>query len=200
MRTTTWSLFVAGVVLGASLSAVGCAGKAKPASTPPAPKEATRPAPPPDMLTMKVDVTPPKPPAPPPPPPPPAQPDPCAVLQDRLASSLVHFDLDRSALSTSAVAEVDAVNGAIKSSGLGPGLDFSIEGHCDATGSDGYNIALSERRAKTVLDRLVDLGAINPIHAKTAPWGKQKPLDPETTPEAYAKNRRVEIVVNCPAR
>ena len=201
MRTTTWSLFVAGVVLGASLSAVGCAGKTKPASTPPEPKAATPPAPPPDMLTMKVNVTPPRPPAPPPPPPPPpVAPDPCVVLQSRLASSLVHFDLDRSALSTSAVAEVDAVNGAIKSSGLGPGLDFSIEGHCDATGSDGYNTALSERRAKTVLDRLVDLGAISPIHAKTAPWGKQRPLDPATTPEAYAKNRRVEIVVSCPAR
>jgi peptidoglycan-associated lipoprotein len=146
---------------------------------------------------MKVDVTPPK---PPPPPPPPAQPDPCVVLQDRLVSSLVHFELDRSTLSTSAIAEVDAIDGAIKSSGLGPSLDFSIEGHCDATGSDGYNIALSERRAKTVLDRLVDLGAINPIHAKTVPWGKQKPLDPAATPEAYAKNRRVDIVVNCPVR
>ena len=67
-------------------------------------------------------------------------------------------------------------------------------------GSDGYNIALSDRRAKTVLDRLIDLGAINPVHAKSVPWGKQKPLDPGTTPEAYAKNRRVEILVSCPAR
>jgi peptidoglycan-associated lipoprotein len=108
--------------------------------------------------------------------------------------------LDRSTLNPSAVAEVDAVSGAIKSSGLGPSLDFSIEGHCDATGSDGYNIALSDRRAKTVLDRLVNLGTISPMHAKTVPWGKQKPLDPGSTPEAYAKNRRVEILVNCPAR
>jgi len=121
------------------------------------------------------------------------------VLKDRLASSHTHFELDRSTLNTSAVAEVDAINGAIKTSGLGPGLDVSIEGHCDATGSDGYNIALSDRRAKTVLDRLVNLGAINPMHAKTVPWGKQKPLDPGTSPEAYARNRRVEILVNCPA-
>jgi outer membrane protein OmpA-like peptidoglycan-associated protein len=196
MRATTWSLLAAGVVLGASLSAVGCAGKSKPTAAPPAPKTST-PAPPPETLTMKVDATPPK---PPPSPEAPAAADPCVVLKDRLTSSHAHFELDRSTLNTSAVAEVDAVNGAIKSSGLGPGLDVSIEGHCDATGSDGYNVALSERRAKTVLDRLVNLGAINPIHAKTVPWGKQKPLDPGMSPEAYAKNRRVEVVVNCPVR
>jgi peptidoglycan-associated lipoprotein len=189
-------VFVAGVVLGASLSAVGCAGKSKVESTPtPAPKAAAPPAPPPDTLTMKVDATPPAPPAPPPVP----VADPCSVLQNRLASTHAHFELDRATLNASAVAEVDAINGAIRSSGLGPGLDVSVEGHCDATGSDEYNIALSDRRAKTVLDRLVTLGTINPMHAKTVPWGKQKPLDPGTTPEAYAKNRRVEILVSCSA-
>jgi peptidoglycan-associated lipoprotein len=144
---------------------------------------------------MKVDATPPAPPAPPPA----AAPDPCVVLQSRLSSTLAHFDYDRSNLNPSAVAEVDAISGAIRSSGLGSSLDFSIEGHCDAMGSDGYNIALSDRRAKTVLDRLVTLGTINPMHAKTVPWGKQKPLDPGATPEAYARNRRVEILVSCPA-
>ena len=195
MRSRTLSLFIAGVVVFSLLSAAGCAGKKKPApAPPPAPKAAAPSAPPPETLTMKVDATPPS-----TAPPPAAAPDPCTVLKNRLASSHAHFELDRSTLDTSAVAEVDAINGAIRSSGLGPGLDLSIEGHCDATGSDEYNIALSDRRAKTVLDRLVTLGTINPTHAKTVPWGKQRPLDPGTSPEAYAKNRRVEILVNCPA-
>ena len=196
MRAKTLSLLVVGGVLAASMSVVGCAGKSKPESTP-APAKASTPTPPPETLTMRVDATPPKPPAPPPVA---AAPDPCVVLRDQLASSHAHFEYDRSNLNTSAIGEVDAVNGAIKSSGLGPGLEFSIEGHCDANGSDGYNVALSERRAKTVLDRLVNLGSINPIHAKTVPWGKQKPLDPGTSPEAYARNRRVEVLVNCPTR
>jgi len=195
MRTRIWSLLIAGVVLGASLSALGCAGKAK-STPPPPPKAATPPAPPPETLTMKVDATPPS----PAPTPAPVTANPCAVLQQRLSSTHAHFELDRSTLNSAAVAEVDAVNGAIRSSGLGPGLDVSIEGHCDATGSDAYNIALSDRRAKTVLDRLVNLGAINPVHAKTVPWGEQKPLDPGSSPEAYAKNRRVEILVNCPTQ
>jgi peptidoglycan-associated lipoprotein len=142
---------------------------------------------------MKVDATPPA------PAPVVAADSPCTVLKNRLASSHAHFEYDRSNLNTAAVAEVDAINGAIRSSGLGPSVEFSIEGHCDAMGSDEYNIALSDRRAKTVFDRLVTLGTINPMHAKTVPWGKQKPLDPGTSPEAYAKNRRVEILVNCPA-
>jgi outer membrane protein OmpA-like peptidoglycan-associated protein len=150
---------------------------------------------------MKVAATAPKPsPTPTPPPPPEVKPDPCVVLQGQLPSLLVHFALDQSTLSTSAVAEVDAVSSAIKNIGVGIKLDFTVNGHCDATGSDGYNVALSERRANAVFDRLVDLGAIVPNHAKTIPWGKQQPLDPGTTPEAYAKNRRVEIIVNCPAR
>jgi outer membrane protein OmpA-like peptidoglycan-associated protein len=196
MRAKTWSLFVAGVVLGASMSTVGCAGKSKPSAAPPAPTpKATPPRPPPDMLTMKVDATPPK-----APPPPVKTADPCVMLQDRLASLLVHFDVDRSTLNTSAVAEVDAVSETIKRGGVGPNVNFRIEGHCDATGSDEYNIALSERRANTVLGRLADLGTISPNHAVTIPWGKQKPLDPAATPEAYTRNRRVEILVNCPAR
>ena len=195
MRATAWSLLLAGVVLTASLSSVGCAKKSKPTTTPPPPPpKAAPPAPPPETLTMKVDATPPAAPAPVV-----AAPGPCAVLQNRLASSHAHFELDRANLNTAAVAEVDAINGAIRSSGLGPSVEFSIEGHCDATGSDEYNIALSDRRAKTVFDRLVTLGTINPIHAKTVPWGKQRPLDPGTSPEAYARNRRVEILVSCPA-
>lgn len=198
MRMKMWSLFVAGAVLGASLSTVGCAGKSKATSAPPAPtKAAPPPAPPPEMLTMKVDATPPK---PPPPPPPPARPDPCVALQGQLASLLVHFGLDLSTLDTSAVAEVDAVSAAIKGSGLGTTADFTINGHCDATGTDGYNLALSERRANSVLGRLIALGAVDQNHAKTVPWGEQQPLDPAATPEAYAKNRRVEILVTCPAR
>ena len=194
MRSTTWSLLVVGIVLGASLSTVGCAGKSGVTPTLP---NAPKPSPPPEMLTMTADVTPPK---PPPPPPPPPRPDPCGVLREQFASSVVHFGSDLSTLDTAATANVDAVGRAIKTSGLGAGLDISIEGHCDETGSVGYNIALSDRRAKSVFDRLVDLGAINPTHARTVAWGDQKPLDPAATPEAFAKNRRVEFVVTCPAR
>ena len=193
MRHTNWSLALAGAVIGVSVLMSGCAGKSKATPTPAPPSQ---PAPPPDTLAMKVEVTPPKPPEPPPPPAPKV--DPCVELTGRLASSRVHFDFDRANLNDSAVSEADAVASAIQSSSLGPALNVRIEGHCDATGSVGYNIALSERRAKTVRDRLVTLGVIDGARATLVPWGKQKPLDPAATPEAYAKNRRVEVIVSCP--
>ena len=176
--------------------APGCAGKKKPAPTP-APTAAPQEAPPPS-LSLSVEATPPQPPAPPPPPPPPPTP-PCVVLRDALAGMRVHFAVDKSDLSSQATSELDAVAGTIRDSKLGPGLDVNVEGHCDSTGSDGYNVALGERRANTVLRRLVDLGVINPSHAHAISWGEQRPLDPAQTPEAYAKNRRAEFVVNCPA-
>jgi outer membrane protein OmpA-like peptidoglycan-associated protein len=153
---------------------------------------------------MSVELTPPNAPPTPkpaaPPPPAQAQADPCATLNKQLEASLVHFDLDRSSISDSAAGEVEAVSAAIKSSGVGSAGEFSLEGHCDATGSDGYNVSLSERRAKSVLDRLVTLGVVNASHAKTIGLGKQQPLDPADTPEAYAKNRRVAVVYHCPAK
>jgi len=179
------------------LGAPGCAGKKKAADTPAPTAAPQEPAPPP-ALSMNVEATPPEPPAPPPPPPPPPTP-PCVVLQGSLSGLRVHFATDKSDLSGSATHELDAVAGAIRDSKLGAGLDLNVEGHCDETGSDGYNVALGERRAHTVMKRLVDLGVINPSHAKAISWGEQKPLDPEHTPDAYAKNRRVEFVVSCPA-
>jgi peptidoglycan-associated lipoprotein len=110
----------------------------------------------------------------------------------------VHFAVDKSDISTGAAAELDKVAGTIRDSKLGPGIDINVEGHCDATGTDGYNVALGERRANTVLRRLVDLGVINPAHAKAISWGEQRPLDPAQTPDAYTKNRRAEFVVSCP--
>jgi peptidoglycan-associated lipoprotein len=177
------------------VGAPGCAGKKKPEPTPAA---APQPEAPPPALSLSVEATPPAPPAPPPPPPPPPTP-PCVVLRDALSGMRVHFAVDKSDLSKDAAVELDGVAGTIRNSKLGPGIDINVEGHCDSTGTDGYNVALGERRANTVLRRLVDLGVINPAHAKAISWGEQRPLDPAQTPDAYTKNRRAEFVVSCPA-
>ena len=204
MRITSSILAFTSLTMVVAISAAGCAAKkAPPVETPEAiapPKPAVQ-ATPPKNLAMTVDLTTPKtPPKPIVTPPPPPPPDPCVALNKQLESSPVHFDLDRSTLSDSAVGEVEAVSAAVKSSGLGATGEFSLEGHCDALGSDGYNVPLSERRAKTVLDRLVALGALSPNRANTIGWGKQRPLDPANTPQAFAKNRRVAISVHCPAK
>lgn len=70
----------------------------------------------------------------------------------------------------------------------------SIEGHTDSRGNDAFNLDLSQRRARSVLDYLVSKG-ISADRLTSEGFGETKPLDPAETPEAWTKNRRVELKV-----
>jgi len=69
-----------------------------------------------------------------------------------------------------------------------------IEGNCDERGTTEYNLALGERRAKEATKYLVELG-VDAKRIKTISYGKERPLDPGHTEEAWAKNRRDHFVV-----
>jgi peptidoglycan-associated lipoprotein len=69
-----------------------------------------------------------------------------------------------------------------------------IEGNCDERGTVEYNLALGEKRALSAMKFLVDLG-IDKARIKTISYGKEKPLDPGHTEDAWAKNRRDHFVV-----
>jgi len=76
-----------------------------------------------------------------------------------------------------------------------PAVTVTVEGHADERGTREYNLALGERRASAVRDYLVALG-INGNRVKTVSLGKERPVDPRSTEEAWAKNRRGVMVVN----
>lgn len=67
-----------------------------------------------------------------------------------------------------------------------------LEGHCDERGSDEYNLALGENRAKTAMNYLLTLG-VPAEQLSIVSYGKEKPVDEGHTEEAWAKNRRVEF-------
>jgi len=69
-----------------------------------------------------------------------------------------------------------------------------IEGNCDERGTTEYNLALGERRAKEAMKYLVELG-VDGKRIKTISYGKERPLDPAHTEEAWAKNRRDHFVI-----
>lgn len=75
-----------------------------------------------------------------------------------------------------------------------PGMQITIEGHCDERGTAEYNLALGERRALAAKNYLVSLG-IPADKIKTVSYGKEFPFDPGRTEEAFAKNRRAHFVV-----
>lgn len=76
-----------------------------------------------------------------------------------------------------------------------PSVSVTIEGHADERGTREYNLALGERRANAVRDYLIALG-INGNRMKTVSYGKERPVDPRSNEEAWAKNRRGVMVVN----
>ncbi len=75
-----------------------------------------------------------------------------------------------------------------------PSVNVIIEGHCDERGTREYNLGLGERRAQSVKDFLVSLG-VAPGRVETISYGKERPEDPRSTPEAWAQNRRSVTVV-----
>ncbi|MDY6839161.1 MAG: peptidoglycan-associated lipoprotein Pal [Thermodesulfobacteriota bacterium] len=75
-----------------------------------------------------------------------------------------------------------------------PGVQVTIEGHCDERGTTAYNLALGDRRAQSVMTYLVDLG-VEPKGLTTVSFGEEKPIDPGHSERAWAKNRRAQFVI-----
>ncbi|MCL2485071.1 MAG: autotransporter domain-containing protein [Endomicrobia bacterium] len=76
-------------------------------------------------------------------------------------------------------------------------MDYSsikIDGHTDDIGTHEYNMELSDRRANTVYEKLLEMG-INSDKIEKAGHGFTKPIATNETEEGRALNRRVEIIV-----
>lgn len=68
-----------------------------------------------------------------------------------------------------------------------------IEGHCDERGTDEYNLALGERRARASKDYLVSLG-IAEGRVTTISYGESKPFAEGHNEEAWQQNRRAQFI------
>jgi peptidoglycan-associated lipoprotein len=76
-----------------------------------------------------------------------------------------------------------------------PNVTVTIEGHCDERGTREYNLALGERRAAAARNVLVAAG-IPASRIQTISYGKERPIVPGSTEEAYAQNRVAVTTVN----
>jgi outer membrane protein OmpA-like peptidoglycan-associated protein len=73
-------------------------------------------------------------------------------------------------------------------------LEISIEGHTDNTGDDKHNKDLSQRRAKSVRQFLIETYGIEGKRLESKGFGASNPVDTNDTPEGRQNNRRVELV------
>ncbi|HID46386.1 MAG TPA: peptidoglycan-associated lipoprotein Pal [Chromatiaceae bacterium] len=74
-----------------------------------------------------------------------------------------------------------------------PASRLIIEGHCDERGSREYNIALGERRADSV-KRFLEAEGVSTVQLETVSYGEERPVDLGHSEDAWAKNRRAELV------
>ena len=76
-----------------------------------------------------------------------------------------------------------------------PDVSVTIEGHCDERGTIEYNLALGDRRAQSAKDFLINLG-IAESRLNTISFGEERPVDPDSNEDAWARNRRAHFVID----
>ncbi len=74
-----------------------------------------------------------------------------------------------------------------------PGLQVSIEGHTDNTGTPQGNKTLSDARSKAVVEAVAGMG-VEAARMSAVGWGQDNPVADNATEEGRARNRRVEVV------
>jgi outer membrane protein OmpA-like peptidoglycan-associated protein len=104
----------------------------------------------------------------------------------------VNFDFNKSDLQEESYPDLDNAAEYLKGNSE---INVIIEGHTDDVGTDSFNDKLSSERAKSVKEYLIKSG-IETIRIKTIGYGEKKPLIKETTEEARAINRRVEMKID----
>jgi outer membrane protein OmpA-like peptidoglycan-associated protein len=104
----------------------------------------------------------------------------------------VLFDLGKFSLSEDAKLKLARLSGVILSH---PGLNLAIEGYTDSTGSEDFNLKLSQQRAEAVRSFLVSQG-LSPDAVTAAGLGEDRPVADNTTAAGRQQNRRVEIIVS----
>jgi peptidoglycan-associated lipoprotein len=107
-----------------------------------------------------------------------------------LATRVVYFDFDSSAIKDAARATIDAHAAYLSAH---PGAKVVLEGHCDERGTRQYNIALGERRGKAVA-QLMKLQGASSDQMSVISYGEERPAATGHDESAWSLNRRVEIV------
>ena len=110
------------------------------------------------------------------------------MLQQRVAEAFktVYFDYDKSSLTAEGKAICDGIGQLMKEV---PSISVRIEGNADERGTNEYNLALGDHRAKAVESYLVSYG-VAASRLSVISYGEEKPAADGHDESAWAKNRR----------
>lgn len=102
------------------------------------------------------------------------------------------FDTDKSELKKESIAQIEKIAEALRKN---PNREVRISGHTDNVGGQDYNQKLSEERAKSVLNALVENFRLDPNRLSYQGFGDRRPIAPNSKEEGRRKNRRVDITI-----
>lgn len=103
----------------------------------------------------------------------------------------IHFDFDKSDIRRDDAAILEA---SAKSLNANPNQIVLIEGHCDERGTNEYNLALGERRARASMNFLMAQG-VAADRITVVSYGEERPLCSEQSETCWAQNRRAMFLV-----
>lgn len=116
-----------------------------------------------------------------------------AILETGLFRAVgVNFEFDRSRLLDGSEAFLDPVGEVLRRY---PDLRVEIGGHTDSIGSEAYNERLSQARAETVRQYLIERFEIAPERLVARGYGESRPIVTNANPTGRTLNRRVEFTV-----
>ncbi len=148
-----------------SLDLVDCGAEPKKVVVAPEPQPVAKPAPVPERVAVSESVS---------------------------LSAGALFDVNSDRLKEAGQQELSDLATRIKS--LEEIQGIKIVGHTDSTGSESYNQQLSQRRANSVKNFLLDQG-ISPTVMSTLGLGESRPVASNATREGRARNRRVDVMI-----
>src|SRR5690606_31275038 len=103
----------------------------------------------------------------------------------------VKFDFDRDTIRPEFRQDIQSLAEFMRTY---PSVTTTVEGHTDSVGSDAYNQNLSERRANSVRQALIDEG-VEASRVNAVGYGESRPIADNSTDDGRAMNRRVEAEV-----
>jgi outer membrane protein OmpA-like peptidoglycan-associated protein len=109
-----------------------------------------------------------------------------------LVSERIYFEYDRDVIRDVSMPVLDQLAEVIR--GLGTGLKVVVEGHTDDSGNAAYNLDLSHRRARAVVEYL-RAREVPAARLDYVGYGSTRPVGPNDSPEGRALNRRVEFTL-----
>jgi peptidoglycan-associated lipoprotein len=102
----------------------------------------------------------------------------------------IHFDFDKYAIRPEDAQILDRNARWLRDN---PGELILIEGHCDERGTNEYNLALGDRRAKATMEYLVARG-VTAQRMSVISYGEERPLCRDHTEACWAQNRRAHFL------